>query len=145
MKKHKQKKHTVEISFSCDQCDYNFRSNGDMKTHKTRKHDSEAKFWRSPELVRTLLPYLDVSSTMALASTHPLTVALLQNMFIWRDFIQRTKMKRGSKFREVEGRKSFEMEVMEVELKQVVAIINLAEEPKPLLLELVHAICKRFS
>ena len=116
-----------------------------MKTHKTRNHDGEAKFWRSPELVRTLLPYLEVGSTMALASTHPLTVALLQNMFIWRDFIQRTKMKRGSKFREVEGRKSFEMEVMEVELKQVVAIINLAEEPKPFLLELVHAICKRFS
>ena len=59
--------------------------------------------------------------------------------------MQRTKMKGGSKFREVEGRKSFEMEVMEVELKQVVSIINLMEEPEPLLLELVHAICKRFS
>ena len=73
MKKHKQKKHTVEISFSCDQCDFNFRSNDNMKTHKTRNHDGETKFWRSPELVRNLLPYLDVKSTMALATTHPLT------------------------------------------------------------------------
>ena len=30
------------------------------------------------------------------------------------------------------------MEVMEVELKQVVSIIYLADEPKPLLLELVQ-------
>ena len=88
--------------------------------------------------MRNLLPYLDVKPTMALATTHNLTVALLENMFVWRAFIKRTKMKRGSRFREVEGRKSFEMEVMEVELKQVVSIIYLADEPKPLLLELVQ-------
>ena len=145
MKKHKHKKHRVEMSFSCNQCSYNFRSNDDVKMREMTDHDGEANFWRSPELVRHLITFLDVGSTMALATNHPLTMALLENIFFWRAFIQRTKMKGGSKFRDGVRYESVEMEVMEVELKQVVAIINLAEEPKPLLIELVHTICKRFS
>ena len=138
MKNHKQQKQRVDLLSFCDQCSYDFKGNADMKMHLRRNHAGEAKFWRSPELMSHLLTYLDVSSTKALALAHPFTVSLLQNMFIWRDFIQRTKMKGGSKFRKVESRKSFEMEVMEVELKQVVSIIYLADEPKPLLLELVQ-------
>ena len=138
MKNHKQQKQRVDLLSFCDQCSYDFKGNADMKMHLRRNHAGEAKFWRSPELMSHLLTYLDVSSTIALALAHPFTISLLQNMFIWRDFIQRTKMKGGGKFREVESRKSFEMEVMEVELKQVVSIIYLADEPKPLLLELVQ-------
>ena len=141
MKSHKQKK----TSLPCNQCHSNFKSSDFIKTHKRRNQDGEVKFWLSPELVSHLLLYLDISSTMALAIIHPLTVSLLQNMFIWRSFMQRMKMRGGSKFREVEGKKSFEFEMMEVEVKQVVTIINLVEEPKPLLLDLVHTICKRFS
>ena len=92
------------------------------KAHKMRHHDDEAKFWSSPELVNHLLSFLDTSSTAALAQIHPLTVSLLQIMFNWRGFVRRTWVKGGSKYREVEGKKSFELEVMEEEVAQVVVI-----------------------
>ena len=84
LKNHKQQKQRVDLLFFCDQCSHNFKGNADMKMHKRGNHAGEAKFWRSPELLSHLLTYLDVSSTMALAMAHPLTVSLLQNMFIWR-------------------------------------------------------------
>ena len=116
-----------------------------------RHHDEEAKFWSSPELVNhllsfldtrstaaltqihknpkskiqkftNLLSFLDTSSIAALAQIHPLTVSLLQIIFNWRGFVRKTQMKGGSKYREVEGKKSFELEVMEEEVAQVVVI-----------------------
>ena len=50
----------------------------------------ENKFWRSPDLVAQLMPFLDVASTLALATVQPLVVDLIQRRFIWKDLIRRS-------------------------------------------------------
>ena len=52
----------------------------------------ENKFWRSPDLVLQLLPFLDVPATLALASAHPLACDLLARISTWRKFLERTRV-----------------------------------------------------
>ena len=54
------------------------------------KTEAERKFWRIPELVETLLPFLDVKSILSLAQCHQLTLNILQGTFVWNQLIQRT-------------------------------------------------------
>ena len=54
------------------------------------KTEAERKFWRIPELVETLLPFLDVKSILGLAQCHQLTLNILQGTFVWNQLIQRT-------------------------------------------------------
>ena len=46
------------------------------------KTEAERKFWRIPELVETLLPFLDVKSILSLAQCHQLTLNILQGTFV---------------------------------------------------------------
>ena len=54
------------------------------------KSEAERKFWATPELVDTLLPFLDVKSTLCLAKCHRLTLKTLQSTFVWKQLIQRS-------------------------------------------------------
>ena len=51
---------------------------------------NEKKFWRSPELIESLLPFLDISSTLRLAKAHKFTLQVLQGKSSWNKFIRRT-------------------------------------------------------
>ena len=56
------------------------------------RSNSEGRFWGNPDLVLLLLPFVEVDTTLALASLHPLTRDLLRRRFIWRQLLERTKM-----------------------------------------------------
>ena len=44
---------------------------------------AEKKFWRMPEMVEMLLPFLDLESTSILAQCHELTRQVLQGSYVW--------------------------------------------------------------
>ena len=54
---------------------------------------AETKFWGNPEMMEQLLSRLDLPSTVALASFHPLTALLLQRDRQWHSLILRAKLK----------------------------------------------------
>ena len=52
--------------------------------------DAETNFWRTPELVKSLLPFLSAYSIERLAECHDVTRDLLQSTDIWNKFIKRS-------------------------------------------------------
>merc|ERR1719430_1075123 len=93
----------------------------------------ENRFWRSPDLVAELIPLLDVSSILALATVQPLVLNLLQRSFIWKTLIRRSAKSEN----ELEG-------LDRGKIKQLMEILKLVEDPEPQLLELLHSICQRY-
>ena len=51
--------------------------------------DAQKSFWKSPDLLSQLLPFLDLSSILNLANLFPLIPQLLQRRAFWRDLISR--------------------------------------------------------
>ena len=51
--------------------------------------DASQQFWMSEDLLEQLLPMLDLSTTVALASANPLAVSLLSRPPLWRQFLFR--------------------------------------------------------
>ena len=51
--------------------------------------DASQQFWMSEDLLEQLLPILDLSTIVALASTNPLAVSLLSRPPLWRQFLFR--------------------------------------------------------
>ena len=109
-------------------------------------------FWRTPELVENLLPYLNLESTSALAKSHGMTRSLLQGTSIWNKLIRRNcpfavKVK-PSDLPNPDLRLSIPpaMQVKIAVVKLLVEILKLMEDPEEaLLLDLLDLICKRFS
>ena len=52
--------------------------------------EASKKFWRSPELVEKLLPFLDLETTLNLARTHKMTRDILQKSYIWNKLVRRS-------------------------------------------------------
>ena len=56
--------------------------------------DAEEKFWETPELVETLLPFLDVASILRLAQSHfsskkdSLVLGILKRALVWNKLIE---------------------------------------------------------
>ena len=48
------------------------------------------KFWANEDLVEELLPFLDLPSTVALASVHTVTASLLKRDFLWKQLLDQT-------------------------------------------------------
>ena len=94
----------------------------------------EDRFWRSPDLVSQLLPFLDSSSTLALASVQPLVVQLLQRSSIWKGLLRRSTIEDFDDYDE--NNKST--------VEDLVGILKMMGDPVPLLLELLHIICEKF-
>ena len=55
----------------------------------SERTEAERRFWELPELVETLLSFLDVQSISCLAQCHHLTLKLLQNTSDWNKIIKR--------------------------------------------------------
>ena len=51
--------------------------------------DAQKFFWKNPDLLSQLLPFLDPSSILNLANLFPLIPQLLQRRAFWRDLISR--------------------------------------------------------
>ena len=51
--------------------------------------DAESKFWRTPELVESLLPFLDARSVLSLAKSHKLTLEIIQRPVAWNKLMRR--------------------------------------------------------
>ena len=95
----------------------------------------ENRFWRSPDLVAQLIPFLDVASTLALATVQPLVLNLIQRRFIWKNLIRRSPI---SDY-DIWGREERNKHVT-----QLVEILKLVEDSEPLL-DLLHAISKEYE
>ena len=109
----------------------------------------ENKFWRNPNLVLHLLPFLDVASTLALASAHPLSCDLLGRSSTWKKFLERGRVtqERLVACTSVEEYCD-EMLEMGEELEKVHSVLLLLdpdENGRPdLELEVLKSICQRF-
>ena len=93
-------------------------------------------FWRTPELVDSLLPFLDGDSTLILAKVLPLALNIILGKTSWRKLVRRI-CPHDSDFEEALVSNKKRMLVL-------AEILKMAEEPKPLLLDLLHVICERF-
>ena len=96
------------------------------------KMGAENKFWNTPDLVRELVPFLDLASILNLASVHDITLALIYHNSAWRrtiwsDLLRRTSFHLGDE-----------------EVKNAVKVMKLAEDKEVLLLDLLDTICERF-
>ena len=99
-----------------------------------QEFSAERKFWATPELVRTLLPFLDTSSTKQLAESHKLTRWILENSFNWNKLIKRT-FPHGQGF----GREKVGC------LAKILSLSKASSSRSLLELDLLHAICENFS
>ena len=55
----------------------------------TKQEDAKTKFWRTPELVERLMPFLDAQSTLALVKALPLALEVIQRKFMWIKLVRR--------------------------------------------------------
>ena len=86
------------------------------------------KFWRNPDLLLMLLPYLDVPSTWTLVNAQPLVLDVLKLKFVWKWLLKRWPSP---------GTASDKFE----QLKQLANILKVMEQPETLLLDLLDIIC----
>ena len=91
------------------------------------KSEAEQKFWRTPELIEGLLPYLDPSSTLRLAQAHQITRDILQGSRVWNKVIKRCSPLNDSRLDK---------------MTHLVAILKLMKDTKDNMLDLLDAICK---
>ena len=85
------------------------------------------KFWRNPDLLLMLLPYLDVPSTWALVTAQPLILDVLQHKFVWKGLLKRWPLAGDDELEQV---------------KQLANILKMMEQPETLLYDLLDIICE---
>ena len=110
-------------------------------------------FWRTPELVERLLPYLDTRSVSELARAHQLTAQLLQGTVSWNNlvarscpYIQNFHVAPSSWKWEEQFHDWIEDNLLQHRTKigWLITILKKMKNPKASLLELLHVICERF-
>ena len=104
---------------------------------------AEQKFWRLPELVEMLMPFLDGPSILSLVKALPLALEIVQRKSMWMKLVKRECPYMGN---DVLWGEEFEEALTKDKEKVMlfVEILKMAENPNPLLLDLLHVICKRF-
>ena len=110
------------------------------------KDCAERKFWRNPELVETLLPFLDSDSTKCLAEAHPLTLQVLGKPIVWGKLLKRT-FPVSEKFDSVDKARRAPMAPEKTKARSLAGILSLAKgraQPCQLEKDLAQAICRRF-
>ena len=99
-------------------------------------------FWRTPELVEKLLPFLDLDTTLHLAQTHRVTRELLNKSFVWNKLIRRSCPSHdGKDFHDFTPSHDEKMSTV----LRLVAILKLVKTPKVLVMDLLELICARFE
>ena len=107
--------------------------------------EAEKKFWMTPELVESLLPFLDPPSILELAKAHPLTVGILEGASTWSRFVRRSCPIPPPNLHTAQIRSEEETERKVIELRPIVGILQLMGSQQYLLLELLDLICQRFA
>ena len=88
-----------------------------------------AKFWRTPELVDSLLNFLDGVSILRLATCHQITKEVSQKSSVWTKLVKRTCP---------EGPEKSEP------MAPLLELLKMAEDPSKMKLTLLGVICERF-
>ena len=105
-------------------------------------HEAEKKFWRTPELVQSLPPYLDPPTILALAQAHPLLHGILRGTNNWRRFIERSCPLPPNVPTYYMSEEQIEEKM--AELRPAVRIMQLMGNPRSHLLPLLDLISQRF-
>ena len=114
------------------------------KMSSARQEDAGTKFWRIPELVERLIPFLDGHTTLSLVKALPLALEIIERKFTWSKFVRR-----------VCPHMTYDVIPDEVEFEEAVAkergevttlleFLKMMENPIPHLLDLLHVICDHF-
>ena len=105
--------------------------------------DTEKKFWKTPELVERLMPFLDGQSTLALVKALPLALQVIQRKSMWVKLVRRVCPHHTD---QVLGEAEFEESLAEDRRKVMllVEMLKMMEDPNHLLLDLLHIICESF-
>ena len=99
----------------------------------SQQSDAEKKFWGCPELVEHLLSFLDLRSTLHLAKEYQLSRKTLEDKHNWKKLVDQKILFRKN-------------EITLETVNYMAEILQLMKTPRmPLLLELLHTICERFS
>ena len=98
----------------------------------------EYNFWKNPQLVEKLISFLDTGSLKCLAEAHKLTLQTLQRASVWNKLLSRTFLCR---FR---NETMLEEKALIAKASALAVILKMLEDSKPLQLDLLHIICKRF-
>ena len=103
------------------------------------EESAENMFWRLPELVETLIPFLDGSSTLALVKAFPLALKVIQRKTVW---VKHVKRLCPFFIYEVVSEEEFEKTLVEEKgsVMNLVGILKMMDNPNPRLLDLLHAI-----
>ena len=105
-------------------------------------HEAEKKFWRTPELVESLPPYLDPPTILALAQAHPLCHGILRGTNNWRRFIERSCPLPPNVLTQYMSEEQIEEKM--AELRPAIRIMQLMGNPRSHLLPLLDLISQRF-
>ena len=128
----------VKVKVEVHKCMTEILQPSSVDSQRLPKMVGETKFWRSPDLVSQLLPFLDLASTLHLASILPLVLQLLQRKSIWRDLIRRSIENFDLIMRD-----DYE-EIMWI-VDQLVDILKMLESPELLLQDVLHVICEIYK
>ena len=117
--------------------------------------EAERRFWELPELVETLLSYLDIKSISCLAQCHHLTLKLLQGTSDWNKIIKRVvkgvrivgyhpirfhSIKYQDNFLGLRERLAPEI----LKMGYLVDLLKMVENPEAHLKALLELVCERF-
>ena len=104
---------------------------------------AEKKFWRLPELVEMLIPFLDGPSTLSLVKACPLALEIIQRKSMWIKLVRRVC---PYMVYDVLEWVEYEEEVAKDRsaVMNLVQFLKMMENPVPRLLDLLHVICERF-
>ena len=109
--------------------------------------EAEKKFWRTPELVdRLITTFLDSKSTLTLVKALPLALQVIKGKSSWIKLVRRVCPYDVPavclNVPEREEQLAMERKVV-MNLVDILKMMEL-EDPSPLLLDLLHVICKNF-
>ena len=107
------------------------------------EESAENKFWRLPELVETLIPFLDSSSTLALVKAFPLALEVIQRKTVW---VKHVKRLCPFFINILVSEEEYEETLVEEKgsVMSFVGILKMMDNPNPRLLDLLHAIMEGF-
>lgn len=104
---------------------------------------AEKKFWRLPELVEMLMPFLDGPSTLSLVKACPVALEIIQRTSMWIKLVRRVCPYMGHDvLDEVEYEEDLVTDRREV--MNLVQFLKMMDNPVPRLMDLLHVICERF-
>ena len=109
--------------------------------------EAEKKFWRTPELLESLLPFLDPASILTLAKVHSLTTGVMQGGLNWTRFLKSSCPSQAAI--QLQPQNLIQANTTAVTaafntLKPIVQILKLMGKLESQLLQLLDIICKRF-